>query len=1026
MTTHDTDILRSYGLDARIEAAGDLLLDDELDRLAVRVQQELPTAPADASRLAEILERMASRSEELDRREGLFASAWTCRRSQMPPAAARDRAIWLMGAYAGATLGGKHLDLAMWALSQPLDDWISSVESDPWQDVLAVRIAVAMLRIARKQGARDDLRGAKAAIDDLRAENTLHISREEDVDPLGEDAQLIALYNLARIVEIVATYTDLREPLNAAELVRRHSRQMVDALGSLPDARLARACKNAASALMTQLELSVWSATADISEALDEHVRHLANAGTTPILELWPAQRDALRDGLSNAAARAVVIEMPTSAGKSLLAEFAIIQARAAYPDRTIAYLVPTRALVNQVSRRLRHDLSYSGTVVEAAVPVAELDGAEEALLKERIDVLISTPEKLDLLIRSGHTAVADLGLVIVDEAHLIREEGRGVVLELLLANLRSERPQVRFVLLTPFAEGAAQLAEWLGGRDSLSVASSWRPTQRAILVARTAPMSGPQRALEVETVSATSGCDFTEGKTTSLGYLKHDADAGRAGISVELAVRAARRGGVLVLCADRRKARSRAVAIHQQLGVRSGAATELLEATVAFAALELGSDNDLPELLNDRVAYHHRGLSPELRQLIELNARDYSLIALAGTTTLAAGLNFPIATVIFDTLNPGNKALSHANFWNIAGRAGRARMDRVGLVAVSCESPAQEQRLAPYLDASQGTGDSALIDALRAPDLFEGEINVDLIRRHPGLSTLFQFLAHAVRSSGQIPGPDALRELLGATLVYRQLETLNEALAENMIRFCERYLEQLATRVPLAQRADGTGFSTPVAAQLTAIAINEHPEWRDGSWWQPGSILGSDPSNLAGAIEALNRLPDLDLTAGTGGVFDAEWTARVALDWVAGRAVEDIAAEHFAKDRGPDGVAAAGSYLYGKLSSNLSWGLGALQRIVMADEPNDDAVAVPSLMFYGVGTRPAARLRMAGAPRPGAEYLASTIPRAATDDVDYRELRRSIAAVTAEQWTAALGPDAPISGAQARFVAAALAGDAK
>src|SRR5690606_27986684 len=113
------------------------------------------------------------------------------------------------------------------------------------------------------------------------------------------------------------------------------------------------------------------------------------------------------------------------SAGKTLLAKFLIVQTKTLYPQGTIAYVVPTRALVNQITRELRRDfqgLQEQRFKVEQAVPVFELDPTEEELLKTRPDILVTTPEKLDLLIKSDHESVRDLSFVIADEAHNIAD----------------------------------------------------------------------------------------------------------------------------------------------------------------------------------------------------------------------------------------------------------------------------------------------------------------------------------------------------------------------------------------------------------------------------------------------------------------------------------------------------------------------------------------------------------------------------------------------------------------------------
>jgi helicase len=170
---------------------------------------------------------------------------------------------------------------------------------------------------------------------------------------------------------------------------------------------------------------------------------------------------------------------MPTSAGKTLVAEFAIVQGLALNPDATVAYVVPTRALVNQITLRLRTDFAPLRMNVEAAVPVFELDPVEDALLRGgRIHVLVTTPEKLDLLLRQGHPSVRDIALLVADEAHNIGDGERGARLELMLGSVKRERPSARFLLLSPFLPNADDLAAWLGDDPRATVSVSWKPTE--------------------------------------------------------------------------------------------------------------------------------------------------------------------------------------------------------------------------------------------------------------------------------------------------------------------------------------------------------------------------------------------------------------------------------------------------------------------------------------------------------------------------------------------------------------------
>jgi len=93
---------------------------------------------------------------------------------------------------------------------------------------------------------------------------------------------------------------------------------------------------------------------------------------------------------------------MPTSTGKTLLAEFAIAQAFEAYKGQArVVYLTPTRALATQIRRTLSEDLRPLGIDVSTAGSAFEEDPYELNLLQMSDGVVVATPEKMDLMLRA-------------------------------------------------------------------------------------------------------------------------------------------------------------------------------------------------------------------------------------------------------------------------------------------------------------------------------------------------------------------------------------------------------------------------------------------------------------------------------------------------------------------------------------------------------------------------------------------------------------------------------------------------
>lgn len=141
---------------------------------------------------------------------------------------------------------------------------------------------------------------------------------------------------------------------------------------------------------------SLWASIEGISQKLDEYLEMiLSRKNSKPIFDLWPSQKNAIEQNLFDMTKSALIVQMPTSAGKSLLAKLYIMQIKSVYSDAKIAYLVPTRALVNQVKRDLKAEFKEFGYNVDIAIPFMDIDEIEEELLLKNTDIIVTTPGKI-------------------------------------------------------------------------------------------------------------------------------------------------------------------------------------------------------------------------------------------------------------------------------------------------------------------------------------------------------------------------------------------------------------------------------------------------------------------------------------------------------------------------------------------------------------------------------------------------------------------------------------------------------
>lgn len=900
-------------------------------------------------------------------------------------------------------------------------------------DLLTVDIYRSFLLLARRGGDWQDLNDARESITRLResqlAEQEQYMANALDKTAAG--VRLVTRFNLARIVEIASTYTINGTPYDADEQIDRHERNMADLFKISPDVDFEPIAATIIDACRVIVSSSIWKDTRLLGQDFRNFVAALAQRRQNPTLELWPSQRRALGQHLLDPARRAIVVEMPTSAGKTLLAEFSIVQAHALNRNSTVAYLVPTRALVNQITSRLRRDFQPLGFVVEAAAPVFELDPTEDRLLKQKIDVLVCTPEKLDLLTRANHPSVRNLSLAVVDEAHNLGAGERGVRMELLLGTLKRERPETRFLLLTPFVPNAEELGRWLGDESDATISVNWRPSERVAATASWRKPRNKPRQLLLTTLDSADNVDVGAGHEIVLLETTDDsAKDSKSKTSALVAVELAKRGSVLVLVRGRATAEKRAAAVAEMREPRQ--LSEFGDAVREYVALEFGSHHPLVAQVERGVTYHHAGLSHDLRFFLELMIERGDVDVVCGTTTLAQGLNFPISSVILETtskslgLRKGTAPLSYAEFWNIAGRAGRALQDSLGLVVFPALTSKDRKDVQEFLRRQAVDICSHLMQAAGSLAGAVERFDLAFVRANPAVAVFLQYLAHAARVAGAAETSADIEKLLRSSLAYHQARESNAALAEQLISISRGFMTEIGEydRGYLAL-ADGTGFSIPSANFIFAKS-RENPEFRDPEFWESQKLFGRDTQGLTQVIQVLSDVPELNLSLSDDEQhpFNARSIAGVTRDWVNGSSMQEIADRWFQHESNDPikRAQAASYYIHSKLVGQVPWGIGALQKLSSGALGNASEY-IPAMIFYGVPDANAVAMRMGGVPRAAAESLGAQWGAEQSTGSTFEDLRNWINGRSVDEWRVAVGEATSLSGEQLRMLWKSLSG---
>lgn len=906
-------------------------------------------------------------------------------------------------------------------------DWNQRLQELPWDELLEHEMQRVFLLLARKDGGRRDLLDALEAIDRL---HSLQALKEREMAALEADdraaIRILGLYNAVRAVEIAARFLSGGESAQGRPVTEVGARDDVDAfisdardLLSGVDARLRMKVSRLRLGLHALIQNSVYALR--LPRSVETLVDNLASRELRPVLDTWYPQRQAIYAGsLLDPTRPAVVVSLPTSSGKTLLAEMAIAQALAEDAGRVV-YMAPTRALVSQVARTLKRDMG-SGVEVRIASPAYELDVVEDEILSDDFDVLVTTPEKFDLLFRIGHKSVSQVALVVVDEAHNLACEERGARLELLLASLRRER-MCRFLLLTPFAKNAAQIASWLGGDAGASVHIDWRPNDRMVGATSRASRN-KQPYLKMETLATAHG-DFPKGVTASLGSLDPDVQYTRQDIAVVSAVRLAgvKRGGVLLLASSRDKAEQMAAKAAAHMPMRE--LRRDAQAVADYLDSEAGVAHPMRALLQRGVVYHHAGLSPEGRYLVERLVEESAADIVCATTTLAQGVHFPLSAAVIESPNrsvPFNgkdgetawasRPIPPEEFWNIAGRVGRAMEDQLGTIVFSTTSAATRGTVSAYLEKDADRLVSSLMQVLVALHTD----NLDLTKssslwKHKELSAFVQYIMHAIAVSGVKATRRDVDTLVRGSLVYQMLLKEDPRAAERLTRLAKGYIEAVSEAKGdsitwYSKMADGTGFSSGSVDLVYGILADSVSE----DQWSPGRVFpmtGPVSEVLVRVVDALSHVPEVRLgERESQEPFNAERIAAVTTDWVNGASLSGLAGHYYGGN-----LSRATQHVHGVISTLMPWGLRAVHRVLThSAEPVSDADVVPAMAMYGVRSQEAIGLRMLGVPRMAAEGLAAV---ARSEAVTPRDMKVWLESVPDTTWHSSLPRDAKVDGSR-------------
>ncbi|THH17164.1 hypothetical protein EW146_g3591 [Bondarzewia mesenterica] len=394
-----------------------------------------------------------------------------------------------------------------------------------------------------------------------------------------------------------------------------------------------------------------------------------------------------------------VLVSAHTSAGKTVVAEYAIAQAL--QNKQRVIYTSPIKALSNQKYREMEAEFGDVGLMTG------------DVTRNPTASCLVMTTEILRSMLYRGSEIMREVAWVIFDEIHYMRDKERGVVWEETIILLPHT---VRYVFLSATIPNAMQFCEWickLHEQPCHVVYTDFRPTplQHYLFPAGGMGIYLVERIGE-DPADSKSGAG-RKGRSKKGGDKKGPSDISK----IINMIMKKNYNPVIVFSFSKRECESLALLV-SRTEHNTAEEQESVEKifTNAIASLSpedrgLPQISDLLPLLKRGIGIHHGGLIPILKEVIEILFQEGLIKVLFATETFSIGLNMPAKTVVFTAARKFDgrefRDLSSGEYIQMSGRAGRRGLDDRGVVIMMCD-----EKLEPSAAKNMVKGEADRLDS--------------------------------------------------------------------------------------------------------------------------------------------------------------------------------------------------------------------------------------------------------------------------------------------------------------------------
>uniref|UniRef100_A0A8C5AWI9 Helicase, POLQ like n=1 Tax=Gadus morhua TaxID=8049 RepID=A0A8C5AWI9_GADMO len=365
---------------------------------------------------------------------------------------------------------------------------------------------------------------------------------------------------------------------------------------------------------------------------------------------------------------RNLIYSLPTSGGKTLVAEVLILK-ELLCRKKDCLFILPYISLVQEKVRGL------AGFGLELDFMVEEYAGSKGRFppvkRRNKNSLYIATIEKGHSLVNSliENDRLDNLGMVVVDELHMLGDGSRGAIIEMTLAKVLYMSKTTQIIGMSATLGNIKDIQKFLRAEN---YTNDFRPVQLSeyVKLSNTIYEVAPK---EEDCFKFSRLLNFKY----SSSMQQRDPDH-----IIALVTEVIPAYSCLVFCPTQKNCENVAGMICKYLKEEFLVLKEKEKGVLLRELKASGSGMVCPVLrkvIPYGLAYHHGGLTGAERRLVEDAYSSGVLCLLACTSTLAAGINLPARRVILRSPYVAADFLKRSQYKQMVGRAGRAGIDTVG-----------------------------------------------------------------------------------------------------------------------------------------------------------------------------------------------------------------------------------------------------------------------------------------------------------------------------------------------------------